>query len=91
MNDWCKEHHGKSGLTQKCLESTITIQEAENEVMKFLTDNNIWSKDAILGGNSVYMDRLFIRKFMSNFDNYLHYRILDVSSVKEICRRWYPE
>lgn len=90
MNDWCTKQHGKSGLTQACLKSQVTIEEAENRILDFVKKYST-ERQSPLAGNSVYMDRLFLRKFMPKVDSYLHYRIIDVSTVKEICRRWNPK
>lgn len=57
-------------------------------VLKFLHDNNVMPNSSPLAGNSVYMDRMFIRQYMPRIDQHLHYRIIDVSSVKELCKRW---
>ncbi|XP_044756086.1 oligoribonuclease, mitochondrial isoform X4 [Coccinella septempunctata] len=87
MNEWCKIQHGKTGLTEACLASSISIAEAEKKLLDFVKEYTT-PKSCPLGGNSVYMDRLFLRKFMKNVDEHLHYRIIDVSTVKELCRRW---
>ncbi|XP_068411907.1 oligoribonuclease, mitochondrial isoform X2 [Eschrichtius robustus] len=90
MSDWCKEHHGKSGLTKAVKESTMTLQQAEYEFLSFvrqLTPPGLCP----LAGNSVHADKKFLDKYMPQFMKHLHYRIIDVSTVKELCRRWYPE
>lgn len=68
--------------------SKITVQDAEEQVLKFLK-NHVPAYRCPLGGNSVYMDRLFIRKYMPKLNSYLHYRIIDVSTIKELAKRWY--
>ncbi|XP_038213903.1 oligoribonuclease, mitochondrial [Zerene cesonia] len=90
MGEWCTAHHGESGLTKACRESTISVCEAENQILKFLR-SHVPEKKCPLGGNSVYMDRLFLRKYMPRLNDYLHYRIIDVSSFKEIIKRWFPK
>nr|CAH7747303.1 unnamed protein product [Callosobruchus chinensis] len=90
MGEWCTKQHGKSGLTQRCLDSNITLVQAEQSILDFVKEHSAENASA-LAGNSVYMDRLFLRKYMPKVDNYLHYRIIDVSTVKELCRRWNPE
>lgn len=60
---------------------------AEQEILHFLY-KHIAERTSPVAGNSVYMDRLFIKKFMPKVDDYLHYRIIDVSTIKELCRRW---
>ncbi|XP_077290787.1 oligoribonuclease, mitochondrial isoform X2 [Arctopsyche grandis] len=87
MDEWCVMHHGMSGLTEACKNSKINLNTAETEILAFIK-NYAPEKKCPLAGNSVYMDRLFLRKYMPRVDNHLHYRIIDVSTVKEICRRW---
>ncbi|CAB3362163.1 Hypothetical predicted protein [Cloeon dipterum] len=91
MNKWCTEQHGKTGLTKSCRKSQVTEADAEEQVIKFLKENGIQPGEAHLAGNTVYVDRLFLSKFMPKIDKYLHYRIVDVSSIKELCKYWYPE
>ncbi|CAG9856483.1 unnamed protein product [Phyllotreta striolata] len=90
MNSWCKKQHKKTGLTQACLDSTVGLEDAENEILKFIKEHTS-EKMSPLAGNSVYMDRLFLLKYMPRINDYLHYRIIDVSTVKELCRRWNPK
>ncbi|KAG1189990.1 hypothetical protein G6F36_003466 [Rhizopus arrhizus] len=75
MNEWCTEHHGKSGLTQKVLESKITTKEAERQVFEFL-QQHIPKGVAPLAGNSVHADKVFLNKEMPSIVDYLHYRIV---------------
>lgn len=89
MNDWCKIHHVQSGLAQKCRESKISLQEAEKRLLDFVMKHVEW-QTAQLAGNSVHIDRMFLDKYMPEFLSYLNYRIVDVSSIKELARRWYP-
>lgn len=77
----------QTGLTEACTKSNTNVEEAESMVLEFLT-KYVAEKYSPLAGNSVYMDRLFLRKYMPKIHNYLHYRIIDVSTVKELCRRW---
>lgn len=63
---------------------------AEKEVLDFVS-SHVPKNKCPLGGNSVYVDRLFIRKYMPTLNEYLHYRLIDVSSIKELARRWYPK
>lgn len=72
----------------ECKNSKITETEAEDMVMKFLCENNVEPFSCPLAGNSVYMDRMFLREYMPRIDQHLHYRIIDVSTVKELCKRW---
>ncbi|XP_046377072.2 oligoribonuclease, mitochondrial-like [Haliotis rufescens] len=90
MDDWCTQHHGKSGLTEAVKKSKITLPNAEEEVLQFATTHTLPGV-CPLGGNSVHADKVFLTKYMPRLANHLHYRIIDVSTVKELCRRWYPE
>ncbi|KAJ1898818.1 rna exonuclease [Kickxella alabastrina] len=88
MNDWCKDHHGKSGLTQSVLDSTTTMPEAEQEVLALVKKHWASPRAAVLAGNSVHADRAFLVRQMPELTEFLHYRIVDVSTVKELARRW---
>ncbi|XP_026871267.2 small fragment nuclease isoform X2 [Electrophorus electricus] len=90
MSDWCKEHHGKSGLTQAVRDSKITLRQAEYEFLSFIRQHTP-PGHCPLAGNSVHADKRFLDKYMPQFMRHLHYRIVDVSTVKELCRRWFPE
>ncbi|KAL2722731.1 hypothetical protein V1478_009594 [Vespula squamosa] len=90
MNDWCKEHHKKTKLIEDVRNSKISLKDAEQTILKFL-ENYIPRGKCPLAGNSVYMDRLFLNKYMPLVNDYLHYRIIDVSSIKELARRWNPQ
>ncbi len=89
MDEWCVEHHGKSGLTERMRNSTISMAEAEKQTLDFIKQH-VKSRTAPLCGNSVWQDRRFLEKGMPLIDEYLHYRIIDVSSIKELVKRWYP-
>lgn len=89
MNDWCKHQHGKSGLTQAALDSKITLQEAEQETLNFIKAYCL-PKTGILCGNSIWQDRIFLNKYMPELTAFLHYRMIDVTSIKEAIARWYP-
>lgn len=89
MDSWCVEHHGASGLTKRCLESSTTLAEAEKATLGFIR-NWVPERVAPLCGNSIHQDRRFLHKYMPLLNEYLHYRIVDVSSVKELVQRWYP-
>lgn len=89
MNEWCVKHHGDSGLIKACMNSTVSTEKAEDVLLNFLK-NNIPEKSCPLAGNSIYMDRMFLMSYMPRLNDYLHYRIIDVSSIKELCRRWNP-
>lgn len=89
MGTWCQTQHSKSGLIDEVRRSTTTIEQATQEVLAY---TSYWCspRTAPLCGNSVYQDRLFLSRWMPAVDQYLHYRIIDVSSVKELMLRWYP-
>ena len=90
MNEWCIEHHGKSGLTQRCKDSTTDLATATAETIKFV-EQYVTKGKSPMCGNSIGQDRRFINKYMPDFEDYFHYRNLDVSTVKELARRWKPE
>lgn len=90
MGEWCTKHHGESGLTEAVRKSDISLAAAEHQMLDFIQKHTS-PKAAILSGNSVHADKVFLDKFMPSFMAHLHYRIVDVSTVKELCRRWYPE
>jgi oligoribonuclease len=89
MDPWCVEHHGASGLTRRCRESKISAAQAEERTLAFVRE---WclERTSPLCGNSIHQDRRFLVRYMPRLNDYLHYRIVDVSSVKEIVERWYP-
>ncbi|XP_063698110.1 oligoribonuclease, mitochondrial [Culicoides brevitarsis] len=90
MNEWCTKTHTATGLYKACQESKITESQAEDMVLTFIqqyTKRN----EAPLAGNTIYMDRFFLMHQMEKVNNYLNYRIIDVSSIKECCQRWNPE
>ncbi|WP_426359544.1 oligoribonuclease [Pseudocolwellia sp. HL-MZ19] len=90
MNEWCVDHHGKSGLTQRCKDSTTDLATATKETIKFV-EQYVSKGKSPMCGNSIGQDRRFINKYMPDFEDYFHYRNLDVSTVKELARRWKPE
>ena len=90
MDAWNKSTHGKSGLVDKVRASTFTEAEVEARLIGFLKPI-VASGVAPLCGNSVHQDRRFMARYMPAFDAYLHYRIIDVSTLKELARRWRPD
>ncbi|MEU7653512.1 oligoribonuclease [Micromonospora taraxaci] len=82
--------HAKSGLTDEVRRSAVTLAEAEDLVMEYVTSFVKDPRTAPLCGNSIATDRGFIARDMPRLDAHLHYRMIDVSSIKELCRRWYP-
>jgi oligoribonuclease len=90
MVDIVREMHEKSGLTDAVRASTVSLAEAEDMVMSYVTKYVKEPRTAPLCGNSIATDRSFLIRDMPRFDAYLHYRMIDVSSIKELCRRWFP-
>lgn len=89
MGEWCQEHHAASGLTKRVLHSTITEREAEMKVIEFVK-KNVGSYTPHLAGNSVYVDFHFLKKYMPDLASLFSHILVDVSSVKALCIRWYP-
>jgi oligoribonuclease len=91
MDDVVREMHTASGLLTAIAEATTTLEQAEQQVLDYIKR---WVPDrrkAPLCGNSIATDRTFITRYMPTLDDHLHYRMIDVSSVKELARRWYPK
>jgi oligoribonuclease len=90
MDNWNRTHHGESGLIDRVRASKVTEREAEEETLRFIED---YCEPGLcpLAGNSVWQDRRFLAKYMPRLDAFLHYRIIDVSTIKELARRWYPD
>jgi oligoribonuclease len=89
MDNWNREHHSASGLLERVLASTTPMAEAERRVLDFIR-RHAPQRSSPLCGNSIYQDRRFLARHMPEIDAYLHYRNIDVSTVKELVRRWYP-
>ncbi|AET37731.1 Rex2p Ecym_1507 [Eremothecium cymbalariae DBVPG len=90
MNEWCIEQHGNSGLTAKVLESKKTREQVEEELLAYIKKYIPEPRKGILAGNSVHMDRLFMLKDFPKVVEHLFYRLIDVSSIMEVCRRHNP-
>jgi oligoribonuclease len=90
MVDVVRDMHAKSGLTDAVRASTVSVPEAEALVLDYVRTHVADPRTAPLCGNSIATDRGFIALHMPTLDEYLHYRMVDVSSLKELCRRWYP-
>jgi oligoribonuclease len=88
MNDWCKTHHGASGLTARVQKSTITMADAEAIALDFVRQY-VPERGSPLCGNSIHQDRRFLVRYMPRLEAYMHYRNIDVSTIKELARRWY--
>ncbi len=89
MPDVVRDMHASSGLTDAVLASTVTVADAEQQVLAFLREH-VEPGKAPLCGNSIGTDRGFLIRDMPELDSFLHYRMVDVSSIKELARRWYP-
>lgn len=90
MDEWNTNQHGKSGLTQRVRDSKISVAQAEAETIKFLEQWVPKGKSPICG-NSIGQDRRFLVRGMPTLESYFHYRNLDVSTIKELARRWRPD
>ena len=90
MPDVVTKMHASSGLTEEVRSSTVTLEQAEAEVLAYIRKHVTTPGTVPLAGNSIGTDRGFITRDMHELDAYLHYRMVDVSSIKELCRRWYP-
>jgi len=88
MDSWCQEHHRASGLISTVRQSTISVAEAEAQTLDFIRKYS-QQKSTPLCGNSIHQDRRFINRYMPAIDQWLHYRMIDVSTVKELVSRWY--
>jgi len=89
MDEWNTRTHGGSGLTQRVRESTLTEAEAERLTLEFI-QQYVPKNKSPLCGNSICQDRRFLARYMPALEGYVHYRNLDVSSIKELVRRWRP-
>jgi len=90
MPDVVREMHATSGLTEQVIASMVTMREAEEHVLAYIKQWVPEAGKAPLCGNSIATDRGFLSRDMPELDGWLHYRMVDVSSVKELARRWYP-
>lgn len=89
MDDWNRSHHTKSGLWDAVLKSTIDEREAEKQTIEFIKEHTK-PKESPLCGNSIWQDRRFLARYMPSIDEHLHYRLVDVSTIKELAQGWYP-
>lgn len=90
MEPFVEDMHRRSGLLPE-IPGGLAVGVAEQQVLEYIRSHVAEPRKAPLAGSSVYVDRTFLTAHMPELNNYLHYRIVDVSSVKEITRRWYPE
>jgi oligoribonuclease len=90
MADVVTEMHARSGLTEEVRTSTVTLEEASEQVLAYVKRFVPERRTAPLCGNSIGTDRGFLARDMPELDDHLHYRMIDVSSIKELARRWFP-
>jgi oligoribonuclease len=90
MDDWNKNTHGKSGLIDKVKASTLSEAEAEATLLAFMAEH-VPARTTPMCGNTIHQDRRFMVRWMPQLEEYFHYRNLDVSTLKELCKRWKPE
>ena len=90
MDEWNTKQHGKSGLTERVKNSTITEAEAEQQTISFL-EQYVPAGKSPMCGNSICQDRRFLARCMPKLEEFFHYRNLDVSTLKELCGRWAPD
>jgi len=89
MDAWNREHHGQSGLVARVLSSSTSLAEAQAQTLAFVK-RYCPERTSPLCGNSIWQDRRFLARYMPALEGYLHYRNIDVSTVKELVQRWYP-
>ncbi len=91
MDDFVRTMHTRSGLLGAIEASTTSLDDAGAQVLEYVRGHVPTAQTAPLCGNSIGVDRRFLGRYLAELDQYLHYRSIDVSSLKELCRRWYPE
>lgn len=91
MDQVVVDMHTKSGLLDQIRASTVTVEEARQQTLDFLQSHIPAKRTVPLCGNSIGMDRRFLAAHMTDIEDFLHYRSIDVSTIKELARRWYPE
>jgi oligoribonuclease len=89
LDEWNKSHHEASGLLENVRKSDIDCRQAEETILSFVS-RYCTKGTSPLCGNSIWQDRVFLIKYMPALESFFHYRIIDVSSIKELVRRWYP-
>ncbi|NOQ80810.1 MAG: oligoribonuclease [Gammaproteobacteria bacterium] len=90
MDEWNTTHHGQSGLTQRVIDSTLNENDAIKQTIEFLTQY-VGKGVSPMCGNSICQDRRFMARWMPELEEYFHYRNFDVSTLKELAKRWYPQ
>lgn len=91
MDDFVRKMHVKSGLLPEIEKSELSLETAGAQALAYIRERVPEPGTSPLCGNSIGVDRRFLGRYLPDLDNYLHYRSIDVSSLKELCRRWYPE
>ena len=89
MDEWNTNQHNSSGLVQSLRVTNVTIEDAERETLKFLSNHTIKGRSPLCG-NTISHDRRFLARYMPELSSFFHYRNVDVSSIKEVVKRWYP-
>ncbi len=90
MDEWNTRTHHRSGLVQRVRESNVTLEQAETETLRFLREH-VLPRSSPMCGNSICQDRRFLYREMPELEEFFHYRNLDVSTIKELAKRWHPE
>ena len=91
MDDFVRKMHTRSGLLPAIAASDVTLADAQARALEYVRSHIPTPRTAPLCGNSIGVDRRFMHQQLPELDEYLHYRSVDVSSLKELCRRWYPD
>ncbi|KAL8258871.1 hypothetical protein R6Q59_026824 [Mikania micrantha] len=89
MGEWCRKHHAASGLTERVIQSTISEKEAEQQVVEFVK-KHVGAYTPQIAGNSVYVDFMFLKKYMPDLASLFSHVVVDVSSINTLCFRWFP-
>ena len=90
MDEWNQQHHSESGLLDRIASYGVSVTEAEAMTLVFVS-SHVDRGEAPLCGNSIWQDRRFLARHMQSLESYLHYRIVDVSTIKELAQRWAPK
>ncbi len=90
MDEWNTTHHGDSGLTERVRRSSVSVAQAEQDTLDFL-QHWVAAGASPMCGNSICQDRRFLARYMPALEQFFHYRNLDVSTLKELCKRWAPD
>ena len=90
MDEWNQTHHSASGLLDRIAREGVAEIEAEAQTLSFIEDH-VAPNTAPLCGNTIWQDRRFLSRYMKTLEGYLHYRMIDVSSIKELAKRWHPQ